>query len=486
MSSSLGQKHGLQGKSWSRSSVENDVTGACIVAPEVMRKLIQKYQLQAPRYTSYPTVPYWENNVSVEDWKKTVLQIFSSKDGLGGLSIYIHLPYCESLCTYCACNTRITVNHGVEEPYIRAVMKEWDMWLSMFQKKPRIMEVHLGGGTPTFFSPQNLSLLLNHIKHNSFVDSKAVFSFEAHPNYTSREHLQTLYDIGFRRVSFGIQDFDFKVQDAINRLQSFDVVQTCVFQAREIGYGSINFDLVYGLPFQTTQGLQKTLLQVGQLRPDTIAFYSYAHVPWMKPGQRKFTEYDLPDVFERAELFRLGSAYLRDQGYKTIGMDHFSLPQDELYKSLENRTLRRNFMGYTQQNSTMLIGLGVSAISDASEAYAQNYKTVEQYLDSVNQGRLPFWKGHLCSREDQVIRKHIQNIMCYLQTSWGNLCTYFDAFDEVELRLLELEKDGLIKLADHTLTVTDLGRHFLRNIALAFDLRYWKDTPEKPTFSKTV
>ncbi len=449
-------------------------------------KLTEKYQYQAPRYTSYPTVPYWDNNLTVNDWEKTAKLQFKKVNERGGVSIYIHLPYCESLCTYCGCNTRITVNHAVEAPYIEALIKEWNLWLGVLEEKPVISELHLGGGTPTFFSPHNLKKLIEYIKASAIVPEDALFSFEAHPNYTSYDHLKALYEVGFKRVSFGIQDFDQQVQEIINRIQPFETVEKCVKDARAIGYQSINFDLVYGLPLQQIESIKNTIQKVALLRPERIAFYSYAHVPWLKPSQRKFTETDLPNTLEKSELFHYGKELLLKAGYKIIGMDHFALENDELYVSFLNKKLHRNFMGYTSKNTSLLIGLGVSSISDASEAYAQNKKTVEEYLKDINAGKFAFLKGHLNSREDLIIRKHILNIMCYLQTSWGNLCTYFDAFEEVEKRLVELEKDKLIILNDNSLKVTDLGRNYLRNIALAFDLRYWQKLPSQSVFSKAV
>jgi oxygen-independent coproporphyrinogen-3 oxidase len=449
-------------------------------------RLIKKYEHQVPRYTSYPTVPYWEDNLSVSQWKVIVRDQLRKANNTGGISLYIHLPYCESLCTYCGCNTRITVNHAVEKPYIEAVLREWNLWLEQSDAKPLISEIHLGGGTPTFFSPENLTHLIESIKSSAILSEDATLSFEAHPNYTSYEHLKSLYDLGFKRVSFGIQDFDPIVQEIINRVQTFETVKTCTELAREIGYESINFDLVYGLPLQTKKSIIDTIEKVFELKPDRIAFYSYAHVPWIKPGQRKFTEQHLPSIFEKIELFKLGKDMLMQHGYKLIGMDHFSLEKDELYTSFTEKKLHRNFMGYTTKNSSLLIGLGVSSISDATDAYAQNHKTIEQYFLSISKGELPFSKGHHLTREDVIIRKHIQNIMCNLQTSWGNLCTYFDAFEEVEERLKELEKDKLIQLFDDYLVVTEIGRDFLRNVALAFDVRFWRNAPLSNVFSKAI
>ena len=313
-----------------------------------MANLISKYNVAAPRYTSYPTVPYWDAIPPTTDqWLKSVKFSFDSSNDKDGISIYIHLPFCERLCTYCACNTRITVNHAVELPYLKSILKEWSMYQAVFIDKPRIKEIHLGGGTPTFFSSGNLKLLIEGILSNSEVCDDAEFSFEAHPDNTESSHLQILYNLGFRRVSFGIQDFDPKVQDVINRFQSYEQVHNIVESARKIGYTSINFDLIYGLPMQTRATIIDTINKVKLLKPDRIAFYSYAHVPWLKPGQRKFTELDLPVDAEKRKLYEIGKEMFNEAGYVEIGMDHFALKTDSLYKASQSGKLHRNFMGYT-------------------------------------------------------------------------------------------------------------------------------------------
>ncbi len=310
--------------------------------------LIKKYNVAGPRYTSYPTVPYWNDKpITVKEWSKSVKKTFDETNVHDGISLYIHLPFCESLCTYCGCNTRITINHAVEKKYIAAVLKEWDMYLAMFVDKPRIKEIHLGGGTPTFFSPENLKVLIDGIMDKSVACKDAEFSFEAHPNNTTEEHLKMLYSLGFRRLSLGIQDFDPKVQTIVNRIQPFEIVDKVVKQARKIGYTSINFDLVYGLPLQTRKSVIDTINKVNVLRPDRIAFYSYAHVPWVKPGQRLFTEKDLPQDDEKRALYEIGKEKFSEMGYAEIGMDHFALNSDTLYKAANEGKLHRNFMGYT-------------------------------------------------------------------------------------------------------------------------------------------
>ncbi len=453
----------------------------------INERYAEKYNVAAPRYTSYPTVPYWDNEAfTVEQWKESVKLSFDETNSADGISIYVHLPYCESLCTYCACNTRITKNHSVEGPYIKAVLKEWQQYLAIFRSKPVIREIHLGGGTPTFFSPENLEMLISGLLKDSGVHPQAEFGFEAHPNNTTREHLQTLYNLGFTRLSLGIQDFDPKVQFVINRIQTYEQVEAVTKMARKIGYTSVNYDLIYGLPLQTIGGLAATIDLVGALKPDRIAFYSYAHVPWIKPGQRRYSEKDLPDAQTKYRLYELGRGLLKAQGYIDIGMDHFSLPGDSLYHAAITGKLHRNFMGYTHQYTQLLVGLGVSSISDSWYAFAQNVKKVEDYIDLIGKGQPAVVKGHILTREDLVIRRHILDIMCKGETGWNHHKEPFESvFAGIE-RLQTLAQDGLIELDSRSLRVTPEGKRFLRNICMALDARLWENQPTTQLFSMAV
>jgi oxygen-independent coproporphyrinogen-3 oxidase len=446
--------------------------------------LITKYNVQTPRYTSYPTVPYWDNEVDVEQWKQNAHTSFIESNQNDGISIYIHLPYCESLCTYCACNTRITVNHAVEAPYIAALIKEWNLYLEVLQGKPLIKEIHLGGGTPTFFSAAHLKELIETILSTSVVCNDAEFSFEAHPDNTTTEHLKTLYHLGFKRVSFGIQDFDLKVQKAIHRMQSFEQVKRVVDEARAIGYNSINFDLIYGLPFQTLASVFDTIDKVISLRPDRIAFYSYAHVPWIKPGQRSFTEKDLPVDAEKRKLYETGKEMFIKNGYVEIGMDHFALPEESLSVALTQGKLHRNFMGYTHNYTKLLIGLGVSSISDCWTAFSQNVKTVEEYLELINKGVLPISKNHFLTAEDLVLRRHILNLMCTYHTEWD--ATEASLLIEILERLQDLTQDGLVVITNQSATVTKKGKPFIRNICMCFDKRYHNKATQTKVFSSSI
>ncbi|MDN3586018.1 oxygen-independent coproporphyrinogen III oxidase [Pedobacter aquatilis] len=443
--------------------------------------LLKKYNVAAPRYTSYPTVPFWDvDKFGTDHWLFSVRKCFD-KSKNDGISLYIHLPFCESLCTYCGCNTRITKNHQVENPYIEALLKEWQMYVGVLGEKPKIKEIHLGGGTPTFFSAENLSKLIKGILWNSEPTADSEFSFEAHPDNTSEAHLQTLYNLGFRRLSLGIQDFDEKVQQMINRYQTPLQVEHVTKLARKIGYQSINFDLIYGLPFQSLKGLEETINQVINLNPDRIAFYSYAHVPWLKPGQRRYTEQDLPNSKMKFELYNLGKSKLLKAGLEEIGMDHFAKKSDSLFTALDQNNLHRNFMGYTHQHTALLIGLGVSSISDSLDAFAQNAKTVESYLEKINKDSFAIEKGHILTDRDLKIRRQITEIMCRGMSSFTNGIS-----QSIHHKLAPLINDGLIYLSENRLIVNNSGKPFLRNICMAFDERLWEKTPATQMFSYSI
>lgn len=450
--------------------------------------LIQKYNIPGPRYTSYPTVPFWDKEgITLEQWQKSLTHAFEQSNSKEGISLYIHLPYCESLCTFCACHKHITKQHSVEDAYIDTLLKEWRLYVDLLQEKPQIAEIHLGGGTPTFFSSANLKRLIEGILKDSTHHKHYDFSFEAHPNDTTKEQLQTLFDLGFRRTSFGIQDYDPTVQKAINRIQTYERVKHIHALSRQIGFESISHDIIFGLPHQTKESIKTTIANTVALRPDRIAYYSYAHVPWIKGvGQRGFDENDLPKDEEKRELYEYGKELFFQAGYEEIGMDHFSLPSDSLYKAIEHKTLHRNFMGYTAGKTKLMIGLGMSSISDSWYAFAQNEKRVEDYIDRVNEGKLPIFRGHLLSDEDLVVRQHILNLMCHLETSWGQESMRLKNIDVILQRLGEMEKDNLIEIYEDKLVVKESARMFVRNICMAFDLKLAQNQPEGKIFSMTI
>jgi oxygen-independent coproporphyrinogen-3 oxidase len=453
-----------------------------------MKTLIQKYNVPGPRYTSYPTVPFWdEASFTKEKWIQSFKKSFVESNQKEGISLYIHLPFCESLCTFCACHKHITKRHEVEEDYITTVLKEWQLYVNLITEKPIIKELHLGGGTPTFFSKENLKRLVDGILKLSKKHPEAEFSFEGHPNNTTKEQLVTLYNCGFTRVSFGVQDYNEKVQKAIHRVQSFEAVKQVTHWAREIGYTSISHDLIFGLPHQTKEHVLHTITKTKELQPDRISFYSYAHVPWVKGvGQRGFNEADLPKDETKRALYEIGKEKFSELGYEEIGMDHFALKTDSLYKATINKTLHRNFMGYTSNKTQLMVGLGMSAISDSWYGFAQNVKTVKKYQKLVSQGEIPVFRGHILSSEDQVIRKHILNIMCNFYTSWDKKAKKINNINNHLNLLSDLIKDDLVIIKGNSLTVPDKARPFVRNICMAFDKKLHEKSIKSKLFSSTI
>lgn len=453
-----------------------------------MSTLIQKYNVPGPRYTSYPTVPYWNmDTFSGKEWKSTLQKSFEESNRSEGISLYLHLPFCESMCTFCGCHKRITKRHDIEKPYIDSVLQEWKLYCSLFDERPIIKELHLGGGTPTFFSAGNLETLVKGIFKRADRAADFEFSFEGHPNNTTRDHLQTLYDLGFTRVSFGVQDYNETVQGAINRIQSFDAVKKVTELARQIGYTSVGHDIIFGLPFQTLDHLEETIAKTKQLMPDRLALYSYAHVPWLKGnGQRGFKDSDLPTPDEKRRQYETGKRLLAQVGYHEIGMDHFALKTDSLFKSLQTNRLHRNFMGYTASKTQLMIGLGPSSISDSWYSFAQNVKGLEEYQHLVANDIIPIYRGHILTEEDQTIRQHILNLMCRFETSWQRERENFSELGNVLEKLREVERDGLVEISPSQIRVTEKGRPFIRNICMAFDVLLQRRLPETQLFSMTI
>ena len=449
------------------------------------KELLQKYNVPGPRYTSYPTVPFWKNqDLKAADWLEKLSQ--KQQAITRSLGIYIHLPFCESLCTFCGCHKRITKNHQVEAPYIDSVLQEWDLYQAHLSPKNTIKELHLGGGTPTFFSPENLKKLISSILQDATVSENHEFSVEVHPNYTEKAHLEVLYNLGFNRISLGVQDFDPTVQFVINRMQSFEKTAEVINWAREIGFHSVNIDLIYGLPKQTLQSIEFTIEKVKELLPDRIAFYSYAHVPWKSKVQRRYSEEDLPNAENKWKMYHRGNELLAEMGFESIGMDHFALPNDQLLKSYREGKLNRNFMGYTTTSNKLIIGLGASSISDTWNAFAQNEKEVEAYQEQIKLGKLPLINGHLLNEEDIIIRKHILNLMCNGTTTLMN-----DSFDNSYIntvleKLNGLKEDGLVEIKDSTIKITSKGKLFVRNISATLDTYLQNKSSQSTVFSKAI
>lgn len=445
--------------------------------------IINKYNISSPRYTSYPTILDW-NRMEFSEKEFSPLFIKEEQNKNHSTSVYVHLPFCESLCTFCGCHKHITKQHSVEAPYIDAVIKEWKMYEKLNGGSIQVDEIHLGGGTPTFFAATQLKRLVEALIVK--VGQQPLFSFEGHPNHTSYEQLKTLYDLGFRRVSFGVQSYSPVVQKAINRIQPFEKVKEVTLNARKVGYTSISHDLVFGLPMQTMDDMMDTIAKTIKLKPDAISLYSYAHVPWVKgTGQRGFSEEDLPTGDEKKVLYDESKALLLAQGYIEIGMDHFALPTDILAKALRSDALNRTFMGYTTNTTDRMIGLGASAISEYSFGYAQNVKSTRAYHERIDANKLPIIKGHVHSDVDATLKVYVTQLMCQFKTNFAEdewMKSHVAAFKST---LDEFQKDGIITWNENEIIVTEDGKPFARNVCMTLD-PYANGIPTQGRFSKSV
>ena len=447
-----------------------------------MSELFAKYDIPAPRYTSYPTVPYWDDPPTSRQWLSAIEA--AAADGKASCSIYLHLPFCETLCTYCACNTVITRDHGREDGYVELLHKELALYLDAapaLSRRP-LRQLHLGGGTPTFFSPENLRRILDPILSLTSPAREAFdASVEVDPRTTRREHLATLRGLGFTRVSLGVQDFDPVVQKLVNRHQPFEITRRVTEEARELGYTSVNFDLIYGLPRQSPESVERSVELTIALRPDRIALYSFALVPWIKPTQRSYKDEDLPRAGEKRLLYELARKRLTQAGYLEIGMDHFALPDDAMAVAQREGKLHRNFMGYAEIRTSILLGLGVSAISEAPTCFHQNEKVIGEYERRLRAGELPTLRGHLLTEEDRRLREQILIFM-----TRGEVSLEPGQIDDAREFLAQMLSDGLVELTGDRLILTERGRPFLRNACMFFDRRWRQREPETRIFSMAL
>lgn len=445
-----------------------------------MTDLFEKYNQPVPRYTSYPTVPHWTKVPDENEWFKSIGHSLSPSTA--SWSLYLHMPYCESLCHFCGCTKIITADHSRENPYIDLLIQEFDLYLKnvpALAAKP-LSQIHLGGGSPTFFSAKSLARLCQHIFSKIKPADRFEGSIEVDPRRLKRDQLSALRDFSFNRVSLGVQDFDPQVQMAVNRFQPLSQTVQAVEWARELGYRSINFDLIYGLPKQTPQTITQTLKTVLELGPDRIALYSLALVPWLKPSQKLFKPADLPEGKSKRDLYELAKAALLQADYIEIGMDHFAKPNDDLAVALRHKNLHRNFMGYTDQKTDVLLGLGMSAISETHDHFLQNSKELPVYQNSIEANALSIEKGHCLTEEDIKRKNQILALMTLFELDLN------DEYRELSSRLHEFSQDGLISWAGTRLTVTTLGRPFIRNICAALDEHILKHQAPGPLFSKSI
>ena len=441
--------------------------------------LLNKYNTNAPRYTSYPTILDWKTPLSTEQWMNNISDEVSKGHPI---ALYVHIPFCKSLCTFCACNKTITQQYQKALDYVAVVKKEFDLYYNTIGvDKIPLKEIHLGGGTPTYLKDAEMVDLFSYILDKCEVTPDHTFSIEVDPRTVEMSQIQTLYDLGFRRMSFGIQDFDIKVQKIINREQSYECVEEVVNEARKVGFESLNFDILYGLPNQTKTSLDLSMRYIETLSPDRLAFYSYAHVPWFSKSQGYHEKFHLPLGDEKMNLFLYGREQLLSLGYKEVGMDHFAKPTDSLYTSYKNGKLHRNFMGYIEDFVHPLIGLGVSSISDAWSSYVQNKRDIREYQASINKGEFAIDKSHILTHVEQTSRQHILNLMTQWETEVET-----SRWDKIQEQIVQLEKDNLVVMQENTMKVTDLGKHFLRNICTLFDDSYDNTKDMTSKFSKTI
>ena len=457
------------------------------ISPE----LLQKYDVPGPRYTSYPTADRFVEAFTEGDY---IQALHARRDGIVGraqvLSLYVHIPFCESLCYYCACNKIITKHKDRAQDYLRLLEREVELQASHLGPGQSVSQLHLGGGTPTFFNDDELTRLMGLLRSHFNLVAGGEYSIEIDPRTVDVERLQTLHGLGFNRLSFGVQDFDTHVQKAVHRIQPMEQTFALTLSAREIGFESVNVDLIYGLPLQTESSFERTIEQVNRLRPDRIALYAYAHLPERFKPQRRIHAEQLPHAGSKVAMLAAAMRQLMDAGYVYIGMDHFALPEDALAVAKRQGRLHRNFQGYSTQPDCDLIAFGVSSIGRVGATYSQNAKTLEEYADFLAQGRLPVVKGLALSRDDLARRAIIMALMCQGRLAFesieaAHLLPFKTAFSAELERLRELQEQGLVKVDDSGIEVTPKGWFFVRGVAMVFD-RYLQADRTRNRFSKII
>src|SRR5246500_4872105 len=436
----------------------------------VGEEFLAKYNRPGPRYTSYPTAPVWNDSFGPTDLEKVFGEAETAKTPV---SLYMHIPFCESLCLFCACNVVIQKNKSVAPPYLDVLKQEMKRISRSVSKNRPVVQFHWGGGTPTYLTPEQIEDLFAFTKEHFHFDPDSEIGIEVDPRVTSREHLETLRKLGFNRLSMGIQDFQAEVQQAVHRVQPYEMTRDLLFAARDLGFDSINVDLIYGLPYQTAETFAHTVDQIIGLAPDRIALFSYAHVPWLKKQQGSFAAH-LPEGMEKFAIFRTGLLKFVEAGYLYIGMDHFAKPSDELATAQAKRTLHRNFQGYTTKAGADLYGMGVTAISGFRNAYAQNFRELAAREKAVGERGIATMRGYHLSKEDQLRRDVISRLLCHTVIPKREVSEAFGIdFDEhfaAELQRLEIPReDGLLIIDRDEIRATWLGRIFVRNLAMLFD-----------------
>lgn len=460
------------------------------VIPPFDRALVEKYDRPGPRYTSYPTAPQFHTAFAVENYQQAVARSNQERP-ITPLSIYVHVPFCQSLCYYCACNKIITHKKQRAAEYLDYLKKEIKLQAQLFDKSRKVTQLHLGGGTPTYLSNEQLAELMDYLAEQFNLDSseQRQFSLEVDPRTITPEQLKGLATLGFNRLSFGVQDFDLQVQTAVNRVQSEDQVIALMQAAREAGFKSISVDLIYGLPLQTVDSFNQTLNKIIALKPDRIAAYSYAHLPQLVKAQRMINPADMPPPERKLELLELTIARLCAAGYIYIGMDHFAHPDDELAIAQREGSLQRNFQGYSTHADCDLIGLGVSSIGKVSTTYSQNVKELSQYYALLNEDKLPLLRGYQLNDDDVLRRAVISSLMCHNHINIEQIEQRFNIdfnryFADAIAELSEHVADGLVEITEKEIILLPKGNLMMRTAAMAFDAYLGKN--QRGNFSRTV
>ncbi|MGB5850310.1 MAG: oxygen-independent coproporphyrinogen III oxidase [Ignavibacteriaceae bacterium] len=456
---------------------------------EIDLKKFKKYDKPGPRYTSYPTAPQFNEGFTNEDYVDEIVKT-NYGESLPDLSLYFHLPYCDTLCFFCGCNMLITRNRERIQEYIKYVQKEIDLLRTYLLPDRKVAQHHWGGGTPTHLNPDEINLLASYISNSFEFNEDSENSCEIDPRELTKAHLEALRNNGFNRISMGVQDFNEKVQKAVNRIQPEDITRQAVEWIRELGYQSINLDLIYGLPFQTAKSFADTVDKIIDISPDRIALFNYAHVPWMKKHMALIHEEDLPTPEVKLEILKSSIEQLTDAGYVFIGMDHFAKPDDELSIALKEKNLYRNFQGYSTNAGTDLYAMGITSISQLKNIYAQNYKTEKQYYKSLDDGIIPTAKGYRLTEDDHIRHDVIMRLMCNFELYFKSIEDAFNIkfkeyFNWGLKNLKEMEEDELIVMNDDGIIVKDLGRLLIRNIAINFD-GYIERKEDTAKYSRTV
>lgn len=436
----------------------------------VTTELLDKYNQPGPRYTSYPTAPEWSNDFGVADFQQAIAE---SNQRHTPLSLYFHLPFCQSLCLYCGCNVVISKKQEVAAPYLEHLKREIDQMHKHLAPGRVVRQLHWGGGTPTFLTAEQIEDLYCSVRERFEFAPDAEIGIEVDPRATSEEQCRVLRRLGFNRLSLGIQDFNATVQKTIHRVQSYEMVKHLFDYCRDLGFQSINVDLIYGLPHQTVESFVETVNKIITINPDRIALFSYAHVPWLKKQQGSFARH-LPEGYEKFRIFQKAIEMLTGAGYRYIGLDHFAKPDDELCIAQDDRTLHRNFQGYTTCGGSELFGMGVSSISGLEDVYAQNWRELPKYYEAIEQSGWATMRGMRLTHDDRLRRAVINRILCHSVLIKSEIerefNINFDDYFAAELqRLAELEPDGLVRLERDRIEVAALGRIFIRNVAMAFD-----------------